>query len=95
MSWVRALEIDRFDLPVPHAQLLLRVPVELAASRAEHRESTEADRRRDNFESDGGLQARCARVYDGLADADWLAPWHVLDGADRPNVDKLARALLG
>lgn len=93
-AWVRALEIDRFALPVPHAHLLLRVPVEIAASRAAHREHTEA-RARDSFESDGGLQARCARVYDDLAATGWLAPWHVLDGTRPQDTSLLAKTLLG
>lgn len=92
VKWVRELEIDRFALPVPDAHLLLRVPVAVAAHRAATRESTEADRRRDKFESDDGLQARCAEVYDQLAAQAWLAPWHVLDGTD-PDVPALARIL--
>lgn len=94
VAWVRALEIERFGLPVPHAHLLLRVPVEVAASRAAHRERTETDRARDSFESDDGLQARCAGVYDGLAAAGWLAPWHVLDGTLTQDMAVLAKTLL-
>lgn len=94
VAWVRALEIERFGLPVPHAHLLLRVPVEVAASRAAHRERTETDRARDSFESDDGLQARCARVYDELAAAGWLAPWHVLDGTLTQDMAVLAKTLL-
>ena len=95
VEWVRALEIDRFDLPVPDAQLLLRVPVAVAVDRAAHRERTETDRQRDRFESDDGLQARCAKVYDQLAALNWLAAWHVIDGATGPNPDRLADAILG
>ncbi|HEY0804544.1 MAG TPA: dTMP kinase [Pseudonocardiaceae bacterium] len=94
VAWVRALEVDRFRLPVPHAHLLLRVPVEVAAHRAEYRERTEADRRRDSFESDDGLQARCADVYDQLAARDWLAPWHVVDGTLPQETAILAKTLL-
>jgi dTMP kinase len=94
VAWVRDLEIDRFALPVPAAHLLLRVPVEVAASRAEHREHTEADRTRDSFESDGGLQARCAAVYDELAAANWLAEWHVVDGTSTLDAADLAKTLL-
>lgn len=94
VAWTRALEIDRFDLPVPHAQLLLRVPVEVAARRAERREAVETDRRRDSFESDDGLQARCAQVYDELAAAGWLSPWHVVDGTSPRDPAVLARTLL-
>jgi dTMP kinase len=94
VEWVRQLEIERFGMLVPHAHLLLRVPVDVAASRAEHRERTQADRARDAFESDGGLQARCARVYDELAAADWLSPWHVLDGTSTQDAAVLAKTLL-
>ena len=81
VTWLRALEIERFGAPVPDVQLLLQVPVHVAAARADRRAGTAADRGKDAFESDAGLQARCASVYDGLAAAGWLAPWHVLDGA--------------
>lgn len=94
VAWVRELEIERFALPVPYAQLLLRVPVDVAASRAAHRERTETDRQRDSFESDGGLQARCATVYDELAAAGWLAQWHVVDGRQAFDLAFLAKSLL-
>ncbi|TWF92777.1 dTMP kinase [Saccharopolyspora dendranthemae] len=80
VSWVRDLEITRFGLPEPDLQILLRVPADVAAGRAEHRERTEADRGRDRFESDSSLQQRCAEVYSELADADWWTPWVVVDG---------------
>lgn len=79
VEWLRSLEVDRFGLPIPDLHLLLRVPAGVAADRAAHREAEEA-RGRDLYESDGGLQARCAAVYDGLAAASWLSPWEVLDG---------------
>ncbi|WP_370944448.1 dTMP kinase [Amycolatopsis sp. cg5] len=82
VAWVRALEVDRFGLPVPDAHLLLRVTPEVAAARAEHRARTEADRPKDAFESDDALQQRCAAVYDQLATGGWLAPWHDVAGAD-------------
>lgn len=94
VGWVRELEIDRFALPVPHVQLLLRVPVEVAADRAAHRERTDTDRGRDSFESDDGLQARCAAVYDQLAETGWLAPWHVVDGTLDQDAAVLAKSLL-
>lgn len=93
VAWVRAVEIDRFELPVPHAHLLLRVPVEVAAERSAHRERTETDRGRDTWEADHGLQARTAAVYDGLAADGWLAPWHVVDGTSTPDPDALAKQL--
>ncbi|GGM79926.1 dTMP kinase [Longimycelium tulufanense] len=93
VAWLRHLEIERFAVPVPDAHVLLRVPVEVAAHRAEQRESTEADRARDAYEIDNGLQARCAAVYDGLAADGWLAPWHVVDGATGVDVPALLARL--
>ncbi|WP_189225608.1 dTMP kinase [Saccharothrix coeruleofusca] len=93
VEWVRALEVDRFRLPLPDLQLLLRVPVEVAADRAAHREATE-DRDRDVYESDGGLQQRCGAVYDELAAAGWLSPWEVVDGTADLRVEPLLERLL-
>ncbi|OLF19089.1 dTMP kinase [Actinophytocola xanthii] len=92
VGWVREIEIERFDLPVPDAQLLLRVPVEVAAERSAHRAST-GDRERDTWEADGSLQARVAAVYDGLAEDGWLSPWYVVDGTSDPDWTGLAEAL--
>jgi dTMP kinase len=93
VEWVRAIEIGRFGLPVPDLQLLLRVTPEVAAARSAHRERTESDRDRDTWESDGGLQARCGAVYDQLAEAGWLSPWRVLDGASTVDFTELAANL--
>lgn len=93
VRWVRELEIDRFGLPVPTAQILFRVAPEVAAARAERRAATEEGRAKDAFESDEGLQARCARVYDQLAAEGWLSPWRVLDGEVARDAADLAREL--
>ncbi|UYP17828.1 dTMP kinase [Rhodococcus sp. Z13] len=77
VEWIRQLEFDRFGLPVPDLQLLLRVPVALAAERARHRAATEADRERDAYERDGDLQCRTGEVYDGLAQRHWMSTWEV------------------
>ena len=74
VEWVRALEIERFGIPVPDHQLHLAVPHEVAAARAAHRERTE-DRARDAYEADDGLQKRTGEVYAELAAAAWLSPW--------------------
>ncbi|MCP2255774.1 dTMP kinase [Prauserella aidingensis] len=94
VRWVRALEIDRFGLPVPDAHLLLRVTPDVAASRARGRAEADAARARDAFETDDGLQSRCSAVYDALAAADWLSPWHVIDGAEHVDAADLAKRLL-
>jgi dTMP kinase len=95
IEWVRDLEVGRFDLPVPDLQLLLRVPREVAATRAAGREREDLSRTRDAFESDDGLQARCAALYDQLAERSWLSPWRVLDGAGPIATDVTAQALVG
>ncbi|MCG8921626.1 dTMP kinase [Lentzea sp. CC55] len=93
VRWVHELEIERFGLPVPDLHLLLRVPVEVAAERAARREQDDESRARDIYESDGGLQARCGVVYDGLAKIGWLAPWQVVDGRSNVNFSSLVEPL--
>ena len=81
VSWVSDLEYGRFELPEPDHQILLDVPVTLAAERAQRRAGLEADRARDVYERDAGLQQRTQAVYLGLAAASWHGPWSVV-GAD-------------
>jgi dTMP kinase len=73
--------------------VLLDVPAELAAERAEHRANTEADRAQDAYERDDDLQRRTGAVYSGLAATDWCGRWL----AAGPDVDgaALANLLLG
>lgn len=94
-GWVYRLEVERHGLPVPAVQLLLRVTNEVAAGRARQRALEEAGRDRDVFESDAGLQARVAAVYDDLVARRWLAPWRVLPGATQVDCAELAGELLG
>jgi dTMP kinase len=75
VEWVRSLEFDRLRLVVPDWQLLLDVPVELAAARADRRAEQDAGRAKDIYERDGGLQSRTAAVYRDLAARDWSGPW--------------------
>lgn len=75
VDWVHRLEFGRFRLPAPDLQLLLDVPVELAAQRACHRAQHEAGRARDAYERDDDLQQRTGAVYSQLADANWAGPW--------------------
>ncbi|MHC9291380.1 dTMP kinase [Mycobacterium sp. LTG2003] len=88
VEWVRELEFDRLKLPAPDWQVLLDVPTELAAERAEHRANTEADRAKDAYERDGGLQRRTGEVYAALAAANWCGLWAVAG----PDVDPAALA---
>lgn len=93
VGWIRHLEIERFGLPVPHAQVLLAVPTDVAGERARGRASAEPGRERDAFESDAGLQERCAAAYEQLAALGWLAPWHRVDGVADLDPDGLVKAL--
>ena len=83
VAWVKELEYERLRLPAPDWQILLDVPTELAAQRAAHREAAEADRARDAYERDDGLQRRTGAVYAELAAANWGGPWIVVP----PDVD--------
>ncbi len=77
VQWVRDLEFGRFGLPEPDWQILLDVPTELAAQRARTRALQEADRARDAYERDDGLQRRTSAAYAGLAAAQWCGRWTV------------------
>ncbi len=91
VSWVGELEYGRLGLPEPDHQILLGVPVELAAERARRRADEEADRARDAYERDAGLQQRTAAVYAGLAQRQWHGRWTTVS----PDVDaaQLARGV--
>lgn len=95
VAWIRALEIERFAIPVPDSQLFLSVPRAVAADRVAHRERAEPGRERDAYESDAALQDRTGAVYAQLAAASWLSPWTVLDGSAPPDAAALADQLLG
>src|SRR5690606_16840619 len=82
----------RFDLPVPDAQILLRVPPDVAGERARGRAAADAARGRDSYESDGQLQARVASVYDDLAAAAWLSEWHDVGGEQEGGACRLGVA---
>lgn len=77
VEWVRDLEYGRLHLPSPDWQVLLDVPVELAAERADNRAQQEVDRVKDAYERDDGLQRRTGEVYSALAAADWCGRWLV------------------
>jgi len=96
VAWVGDLEYGRLGLPQPDRQVLLGVPVEVAALRARARESAEADRSRDAYERDSGLQLRTASVYAGLAARSWHGRWTVV-GSEGTDVaaDLLVSDLLG
>jgi dTMP kinase len=94
VGWVRELEFERFAMPEPDWQVLLAVPTELAAQRALARAEQDADRTRDSYERDDGLQRRTSEVYAALAAAHWCGRWQVI-GTDRKDIvaADLGRAL--
>ncbi|MEU7628464.1 dTMP kinase [Nocardia sp. NPDC049220] len=84
IDWVAELEFDRFALPAPAVQVLLDIPVEVAAERARRRGELDADRALDVYERDGGLQHRTGAVYRELAARDWHGPWWTYRSDDDP-----------
>jgi dTMP kinase len=88
VTWVRELEYDRLKLPKPDWQVLLNVPTELAAERANNRAEQEADRAKDAYERDDGLQRRTGEVYQALAARNWCGRWLVAG----PDIDPAALA---
>jgi dTMP kinase len=91
VQWLIELEIDRFGIPVPDLQVLLDVPVEVAAERALRRAAEDATRARDSYESDNALQTRCADRYRELAETSWLSPWHIVRAKADVDADELVR----
>jgi dTMP kinase len=81
VAWVRELEFDRLGNPAPDWQVLLAVPTELAAQRAQRRAEADAERARDAYERDDGLQRRTNEAYAALAAAQWGGRW-VVAGPD-------------
>ena len=83
VEWVRRLEYERLHMPAPDWQVLLDVPAELAAERAQNRETAEKGRRRDVYERDDELQRRTGEVYSGLAESGFGGPWQIV----APDID--------
>lgn len=75
VDWVHRQEFGVHGLPVPDLQVHLGTAVDEAARRAGYRESVDADRVRDAYERDGGLQDRTYRAYGDLAAESWASPW--------------------
>jgi dTMP kinase len=79
VAWVRELEYGRLRLPAPDRQVLLDVPAA----------NTEADRAKDAYERDDGLQRRTGQVYSELAANAWVGRWLVAG----PDTDGAALAV--
>jgi dTMP kinase len=88
VAWVRRLEYERLHMPVPDWQVLLDVPSQLAADRAQNREREDGARRRDVYERDDELQRRTGEVYSGLAAAGFGGRWQIASA----DVDPVALA---
>ncbi|WP_028478773.1 dTMP kinase [Nocardia sp. CNY236] len=84
VDWVGELEFGRFAVPPPAVQVLLDVPVELAAERARQRGELDSSRALDAYERDRGLQYRTASVYRELAERGWRSPWWIYRSGDDP-----------
>ncbi|WP_041256753.1 dTMP kinase [Frankia sp. EAN1pec] len=93
LDWIAELELTRLGLPRPDLQVLLDVPVETARAGARARAAEDTARALDTFESDAGLQARCAEIYLSLAADSWVAPWLVVDRES--GAPKILSALFG
>ena len=93
IEWIGTLEFDTLALPAPDLQILLDTPVELAAERAESRETQDPGRTRDRYERDHALQSDTASAYRRLAGASWRSPWTVL--GPQPDVSALADLVVG
>jgi dTMP kinase len=91
LDWVARVEFDDLALPRPDLQLLLRVGLATARSRAARRAVAEPGRGLDAFEADEDLQHRCAGVYERLAADSWVSPWAVVSSED--DYDRLAGRL--
>ena len=86
VEWVRRLEYERLSMSAPDWQVLLDVPAQLAADRAQDRETQDTSRRRDAYERDVELQGRTGEVYSGLAAGGFGGRWQIAG----PDVDAAA-----
>lgn len=86
VEWIEKTEFGDFQLPLPDVQVCLATSVGVAADRARNREASDAQRTRDTYEKDSGLQERTLAAYQKFAEGSWQSPWLMLtgdDGADR------------
>ncbi|WP_018023456.1 dTMP kinase [Corynebacterium ulceribovis] len=92
-------EVGPKGLPPADLTVLIDAAVDLAASRAEQRAAADATRAKDEYERDGGLQARVAQAYRNLAARHWgtiaddgtftPARWEIAP-AEHPTADVVA-----
>lgn len=82
-DWVAGLEFGRLGLPKPDLQILLDVPVGIAASRAKARSAADSSRQRDYYERDSELQTNTNAAYHRLAESSWAGQWLVSADLDK------------
>ncbi|MDO5454211.1 MAG: dTMP kinase [Corynebacterium sp.] len=82
VDWVAELEFERLGLPRPDLQVLLDTPPAIASERAINRAAQQADRARDAYERDGGLQRRTWEAYLELAKRQWGSEWVITSDAE-------------
>lgn len=82
-QWVYDLEFGALGLPRPDVQVFLDTDVALAAERAQQRSLADASRAKDEYEKDGGLQARVAEAYRALAAQEWGGRWIATPDTDK------------
>lgn len=82
VDWVAELEFGRLGLPRPDLQVLLGTPPAIASERAINRAAEHAERERDAYERDGGLQRRTWEAYLQLAKRQWGSEWVITSDAE-------------
>ena len=82
VDWVAELEFGRLGLPRPDLQVLLDTPPAIASERAISRAAEHAERERDAYERDGGLQRRTWEAYLQLANRRWGSEWVITSDAE-------------
>ena len=86
VEWVRDLEYDRLRLPKPDGQMLLAVPVELAAARADNVPARRPTARGTHTNATTACSAAPARFTPRWPQRNWCGQWTVVP----PEVDAAA-----
>lgn len=92
VEWVAQLEFEQLQVPRPDLTVLVDVDAAVAGERAHRRESQDASRARDAYETDTPLQRATAEAYRELAERNWNGPWLRTDSTG-PDVTERAGAI--
>ena len=76
VAWVRSSSTSGSSFRRPTRRCCSTCRPSSPPQRADDRARQEADRAKDAYERDDGLQRRTGDVYAALAAADWYGPWH-------------------